>query len=322
MLFTRFFRFFLLFIFTSILLTGCNKKLEVRVAYFPNITHAQGLFMKSEGMLERKLDNIAVKWIPFNAGPSEIEAMSAGQIDIGYVGPVPAVSGYVQSYGDIKIIAGASNGGSILVARRDAEINTATDLDGKNVAIPQFGNTQHLSLLSLLNSNRLAPASSGGSVNIVQAQNADIVNLMDQEHIDAALVPEPWGSILELKHNAKVVLDYNQIDKRGIPSTAVVIARKDFLNKHRDIVEKFMEAHKEATLYINENDVSDVINTQIAEVTNSKLDVEILKSAFRRLEVTYEIPTNSIMDFAKISLVEGFIPKFHGSDIIDDSFVK
>ena len=42
-------------------LTACNKKdsdiSEVRIAYFPNITHAQALVMKSEGLLEEKLDD-------------------------------------------------------------------------------------------------------------------------------------------------------------------------------------------------------------------------------------------------------------------------
>jgi NitT/TauT family transport system substrate-binding protein len=261
---------FLLIIIT-IGLTSCNNNggeiTEVRIAYFPNITHAQALVMKNEGFLEEKLD-INVRWIVFNAGPAEIEALFAGQIDIGYIGPVPAVNGFVQSNGDLRIIAGATNGGSVLVARNGVNIQTAADLDGKTVAVPQFGNTQHLSLLSLLGDNGLSSRASGGTVNIVQSSNADIANLLGRGNIDAALVPEPWGSILELNHGANLVLDYYEVDTYGIPSTAVVIVRKDFLYNHRDIVEAFMEAHKEATLFINENDVMSIINAQIFEVTN------------------------------------------------------
>lgn len=314
-------------VFICILLIGCNRSndviSEVHIAYFPNITHAQALVMKSQGLFEEKLGNdISIKWISFNAGPSEIEALFAGEIDIGYIGPVPAVNGYVQSGGDLRIIAGASNGGSVLVAREDADISSIAELDNKTVAVPQFGNTQHLSLLSLLNANGLSPKSNGGTVTVVPSSNADIANLMNQKNIDAALVPEPWGSILELRHNAKVVLDYDEIDMNGIPSTAVVIVRKDFLDHHRDIISNFMEAHKEATLYINENDAKEIINTQIYEVTQSLIDTDVLDSAFNRLDVTYMIPTDSVMDFANTSLGEQFIPKLPDEGIIDDSFIK
>jgi NitT/TauT family transport system substrate-binding protein len=291
---------------------------EVRIAYFPNITHAQALVMKGQGILEKK--GIAVKWRAFNAGPSEIEALFAGEIDIGYIGPVPAANGYVQSQGDLKIVAGASNGGSVLVVRKAAGINSVAELNGKTVAVPQFGNTQHLSLLGLLNANNLKPTSKGGTVNVVQSSNPDIANLMDQSRIDAALVPEPWGSILELKYNAGVLLDYNEVDANGIPSTAVVIVSKDFLGKRRNIVEKFMEAHKEATLYINENPAAkEIINAQISEVTQSVIENDILESAFKRLDITYQIPSESIMNFAKISLDEKFVSKLPDMDMIDSS---
>jgi NitT/TauT family transport system substrate-binding protein len=309
-----------------ILLTGCagNNRdgSEVRIAYFPNITHAQALFMKSEGTFEAKLpEGVTVRWMAFNAGPAQIEALFAGEVDIGYIGPVPAINGYIQSRGDLRIIAGASNGGSMLVMGADTAIRTAGQLDGKTVAVPQFGNTQHLGLLSLLSANGLAPRANGGTVNIVQSSNADIANLMGQGRIDAAFVPEPWGSILHLRHGANVALDYDEVDVNGIPSTAVVIVHKDFLDSHRDIVEKFIEAHKEATVYINENNVQDIINAQIAEVTHSRIEDDVLASAFTRLEITYEIPADSIMNFARTSLSERFISALPDDDIIDDSFI-
>ena len=315
----------------SILLASCTKTekalKEVRVAYFPNITHAQALVMKSEGMLEEKLDDgLNVKWISFNAGPAEIEALFASEVDIGYIGPVPAINGYVQSKGDLRIIAGASNGGSVLISRSDLGKLTAADLDGKKVAVPQLGNTQHLSLLSLLKQNNLAPTTAGGTVEVVPSSNADIVNLLDQKRVDAALVPEPWGSIMEMDKNGIVSIDYDKIDASGIPSTAVVIVSKDFLTNHRDVVEKFMAAHKEATMFINDKSTSakakDIVNTQIFEVTQNKIDTKVLDSAFKRLNLTEQIPTDSIKSFADISVAEKFIEAAPDDNIIDSSFIK
>ena len=143
---------------TAFGLIGCGKDSkktkEVNVGYFNNITHAQALMMKAEGTLDKSLgDDVSVKWTAFNAGPAEVEALFSGDIDIGYIGPVPAISANVKSKGDVVIISSATKGGAVLVKRKGADINSVADLDGKVVAIPQIGNTQHLCLLKLLADN-------------------------------------------------------------------------------------------------------------------------------------------------------------------------
>ena len=305
--------------------SGQTALTQINVACFPNITHAQALLMKGQGSLEQAFGgDIKTNWTTFNAGPSEIEALFAGKVDIGYIGPVPAVSGYIQSDGDLFIIAGASNGGSALISRNDANIGSAGDLAGKTVAIPQFGNTQHLSLLALLTANGLAPNTNGGNVKVVPSSNADVANLMDQKNIDAALVPEPWGSILEFNKNGRVVLDYDQVDPNGIPSTAVVIVRKDFSDAYPDAVAKFIKEHKAATAYINGNPASamQIINAQIAEITQKPIDEYVLEKAFQRLEITWEIPFLSIMDFAKICVEEKMIKKMPDEKIVNRTFIE
>ena len=193
------------------LCVGCvDKGTEVvNIGYFNNITHAQALLMKSEKTLEQQLgSDVEVKWTAFNAGPAEVEALFAGDIDIGYIGPVPALTANVKSSGDVQVLAGATKGGAVLVCSPSQDISGVEDLDGKTVSIPQLGNTQHLSLLKLLSDNGLAPVTSGGSVNVSAVSNADVANTMNREDIDAALVPEPWGDTL-IEDGAKVVLEYD-----------------------------------------------------------------------------------------------------------------
>ncbi len=311
-----------------VLFGGCKEKsviesVKLHVAYFPNITHAQALVMKTQGTLEKIDENCEVTWTSFNAGPAEIEALYAGKIDIGYIGPVPAINGYVNSNGDLKIIAGVTNGGSVLVAGKDSTVSSVSDLANKTIAVPQFGNTQHLNLLDILSSNNLSPTSAGGNVNVIQASNADIPNLMDQKEVDAALVPEPWGSILETEHGCKLILDYNQINADDIPCTAVVIVRKDYLEEHRDIVEAFIKAHKEATGYINNNSEQSkiMIKAAIEKETGSSFTNAVMDSAFKRLVVTYAIPVNSINTFADLNLREKFNDKVPDDQLIDNEFL-
>ena len=286
-----------------------NEKTEVTIGYFDNITHAQALLMEHDGTLEKSFgEDVSVNWQAFNAGPAEVEALFAGDIDIGYIGPVPAVTANVKSNGDVVVLSGATKGGAVLLKRADADSSSVSDLDGKTVAIPQLGNTQHLSLLHLLSENGLKPDTAGGTVKVTAVANADVENMMERGDIDAALVPEPWGATL-LSKGAELVLDYDGIYMDGAYDVAVVVVRKEFMEEHSDLVEAFIKEHEAATETINADQESSLqkINEQINKETGKSLTDDILKEAFTRIGVSTEINKESLMGFAQISKEEGFI---------------
>lgn len=292
--------------------TGNGEKTDVRIAYFPNITHTQALVMKNQGTLEEKWkDTCNVTWTSFNAGPAEIEAIFAGEIDLGYIGPVPAINANVKSDGDVKIISNATNAGAVLLVRKDSGIASVKDLSGKKVAVPQLGNTQHLCLLSLLSDNGLKTVDQGGDVTISASSNADILNLIDNGSVDAAVVPEPWGTTIEKNGNAEILLDYDELFLNGDYPTAVVIANGDFMEQHPDYVKEFLEAHKDATLFINDNpkDAQTIVNSEIESVTGKSIAEDVLESAFSRMTADTAVNTEAIMTFANISKDEGFTSK-------------
>ncbi|RCX17258.1 NitT/TauT family transport system substrate-binding protein [Anaerobacterium chartisolvens] len=301
---------FLAGIFAACESSGQQKALSVRIAHFPNITHSQALVGRAGGQFQKALGDLAsIEWKVFNAGPSEIEAFFAGEIDIGYIGPGPAINGYSKSGGELQIIAGATDAGAVLVSRRDLVISDVKELSGKRVAVPQFGNTQDLSLRNLLRENGLADSAKGGTVEIRQAENADIKTLLDAGEIDAALVPEPWGSRLINEVQANVVLDYNEVWREGKYTTAVVVARTEFLKDHPDIVERFLTAHVELTDYINKNQdaAKTAVNSQIEELTKKPLSQEVLNQAFNRLIITNDPQKQSVYEFVELSVDSGFL---------------
>ena len=120
----------------------------IRVGAFPNITHPQAMIGKANGWFDRAMgQQTKIDWKTFNAGPSAIEALFAGAIDMTYAGPNPAINGYVRSNGEaLRIVAGATSGGAALVVRNDSGIQTAQDFHGKRIASPQMGNTQDVAL--------------------------------------------------------------------------------------------------------------------------------------------------------------------------------
>src|SRR5207237_5265461 len=69
----------------------------IRVGAFPNITHAQAMVGKANGWFDKAMGSqVKVQWTSFNAGPAAIEALFGGAIDMTYVGPNPAINGYVR----------------------------------------------------------------------------------------------------------------------------------------------------------------------------------------------------------------------------------
>lgn len=300
------------FIITAVGLAGCGnskKDTEVTIGYFNNITHAQALLMKSAGSLENSFgEEIRVNWMAFNAGPAEVEALFAGNIDIGYIGPVPAISANVKSQGDVVVLSGATKDGAVLIKRKDSGINSVTDLSGKNVAIPQIGNTQHLCLLKLLEDNGLKPVTDGGNVTVSAVANADVANMMERGNIDAALVPEPWGAIL-LEQGAELLLDYDEIYMNGDYDAALVVVRREFMEESPELVREFLKEHELATKKINEEQEESVkiINAELENATGKALSETIITEAFKRIGVQTDLNREAIMGFAGISKNQKFI---------------
>lgn len=302
-------------------LAGCGARKnedgsKVNIGFFNNVTHAQALYLKANGTLEESFgEKIAVKWNTFNAGPAEVEALFAGDIDIGYIGPVPAITANVKSKGDVQILSGVTKGGAILIIGKDSDITDISQLSGKKVSIPQIGNTQHLCLLQLLSENGMNTTADGGDVTVSAVENVNVSNTINHGDVDAALVPEPWGARL-LEEGSKMLLDYDQIYLDGRYDVAVVVVRKEYREAHPDIVEKFLKAHEDATKAIHEDQENalQVINKELEDATGKSLSDSIIEEAFTRIDVSTEYSKESIDGFAQISKEQGFIDEIPEAD--------
>lgn len=294
--------------------SGCGKKekeKEVHIGYFNNVTHAQALYMKNQGMLEKKYgDGVKVTWSAFNAGPAEVEALFSGDIDIGYIGPVPAINANVKSNGEVVILTGATKGGAVLVTRKDSGIQNVLDLKGKRISIPQIGNTQHLCLLDLLGKNGLKTVENGGDVTVSAVSNSDVANVMARGDIDAAVVPEPWGATL-LRQEAQLLLDYQELFMEGNYDVAVVVVRKKYWEQYPERVRIFLEQHNMATEEITKNVENSVktINEELKEATGKALEESILTESFERIGIDAKINKDSIKALGEISFQQKFIPE-------------
>src|SRR5215217_2202220 len=184
--------------------SNANDAKTLRIGYFPNVNHAQAVIGLNNGDFQKHLNSIKLESQVFNSGASAIDALFSGKIDIAYVGPNPAINGYLASGGDLKIISGSANGGSVFVVRNDSGIESVNDLGGKKFASPQLGNTQDIALRKFLLDNGYKTIDNGGNVTVVVDTPSNILDLMVKKEIDGAWVPEPWGTKIVKEANGSI----------------------------------------------------------------------------------------------------------------------
>jgi NitT/TauT family transport system substrate-binding protein len=303
------------------LLTGCSATipaaapartpLTMRVSYFPNITHSQAAIGIADGTFQRALGNqVKLDVKLFNAGPSAIEALFAGQLDLAYVGPNPAINGYVKSNGQaLRIVAGATSGGAVLVVRGGAGIEKPSDFAGKKIASPQLGNTQDVALRNWLAKQGLKLKERGGNTEVIPVANPDILTLFQKKELDAAWVPEPWGARLVHEANARIFLDERDLWPNGQFTTALIVVSAKFLKDHPDLVKLWLQAHVELTRRINADPQSakKILNAEIGRITSAELPEAVLEDAWSRQVVTYDPIRSSLLGSAKAAFDAGFL---------------
>lgn len=283
----------------------------VRVGAFPNLSHAQAMVGKANGWFARAMGpQVKIQWTSFNAGPAAIEALFAGVIDLTYVGPNPAINGYVRSDGKaLRVVCGAASGGASLVVRNDAGIQKPEDFHGKRVATPQFGNTQDVALRNWLKEHGMRTTDKGGDVQVIPMANPDQLTLFLRKDLDAAWAPEPWATRLIHEGNGRLFLDERTLWPQGQFVVGLLVVNTKFLSQHRDLVKKWIQANVELTDWINAHkpEAKKLLNQQIQAETGKALPPVILDEAFSRIEITSDPLHDALMEAARQAFDAGFL---------------
>ena len=291
-------------------LSSVSAETKIRVGHFPNITHAQGviahaLSRQGKGWFEQRLGpDTKIEWFVYNAGPSAMEAIFANSIDLTYVGPGPALNAYTKSNGEeIRLIAGAANGGAGLVVQPEQNLNSPADFRGKKIATPQLGNTQDISCRAWLSEGGLKITQLGGDAQVLPTQNPDQLGLFRAKRVDAVWTVEPWLSRLEQEASGKVIVEEKDA------ATTILVSSVKFFKEHRDLVKKFAQAHAELTDWIvkNPDEAQRLIKAELLEETKNDMAPQVVAAAWKRIVFTSETPRASVEKFVQNSVKAGFI---------------
>ena len=272
---------------------------EVRLGYFPNVTHAQAVLGVASGEFQEAIGPSQLTTRTFNAGPSMIEALFAGELDIAYLGPSPVLNGYTKSRGQaLRVVAGAAANGVLIVARKGSGITKLDDLKGRSLATPQLGNTQDVSARHYLKSQL-----GDDLANVRPIASSEQAGMMSRGDIDASWAVEPWASFLVAEAGGEVIGREQDLWPEGRFVLTVVITTPEFLKAHPGVVEKMLRVHRNWTARLRQDPQRYLpqLGAALFDLTKKKLPEGVLASALKNVEFTDEPLESSFTTFDRWS---------------------
>ena len=299
-----------------LVLAGCNQEdpdsKVIRMGGFPNVTHVQALAARNmsrhgEGWFERYLPGYSIEWYTYNAGPTAMEALFGRTADLTYVGPSPALNAYAVSAGrEVRILAGAVNGGAALMVAPGSSIKTPADFKGRSIATPQLGNTQDVSCRAWLARNGLTCTLEGaGDCRVAPTPNSMQLQLMKQGDIDACWTVEPWVSRLENMAGARILVQEPDV------VTTVLVGRVGWLKHHPQEAATLIRAHQELTQWIIDHpeEAQARVVEELTLLTQAPMEPELVRSAWNRLKLTTEIDLPGLKQFVQDAQAAGLLDR-------------
>ncbi|MCA1031143.1 aliphatic sulfonate ABC transporter substrate-binding protein [Bacillus timonensis] len=304
--------------------TNGDGKKKVVIGYFPNIDHTPAMVAKEKGFFQEQLgEDVVIEYKTFPDGGAFMTALKTGEIHAGLVGPGPVMNNFTNG-ADVVILAGASSGGTSIVASKESGIETIEDLDGKTFITPGVGCTHDVQMETFLQDFGLTSARIGGTLKHVTGNPAQYAAMFTSGKVDFAAVPEPWASQLVKEAGAKIIVDSTEISFGTTLPNTILVTNGKFVKEDKETIQKIVNAHKQAVAFINDNpeEARQIMMDSIKEITKQELDKEVAEMAWAKINYTTEVNEEVIQEFANSSYELKFLkekPEF--GDLIDTSFL-
>jgi NitT/TauT family transport system substrate-binding protein len=298
---------------------GTTDDYEVKLGYFPNLTHASAIVGIDKGYFEDHIseDGGSLKVFDFNSGSDVITALQSGALDASYIGPGPAITAYATDQ-SIRVVSGATSGGASLMVNKD--IKGPEDLEGKTLATPGPGNTQDVALKYWLGEQGYDVDIEGkGDVTVVNLDNSDTITSFSNGEIDGAWVPEPYASILE-SDGATRLVDEASLWPDGMFVTTHLIATTKFMDDHPALLDDLLQGQIDSNSYIADNgdDAKALVGQYISDKTGSEIPAAALDKGWSELTFTNDPIADSLLEDARQASEVGFYDPIDGLEGIYD----
>ncbi|WP_254434120.1 aliphatic sulfonate ABC transporter substrate-binding protein [Halobacillus sp. Marseille-Q1614] len=299
---------------------------EVTIGYFPNVDHAAGMVAEEKGFYEDTLpDGTKVNYQYFPDGSAFMTAIETGEIEGGIVGPGPAMN-HFTSGAKINIVAAGATGGTVIMARNGAGIESAEDIKGKTFISPRVGCTHDVQFEAMMmkefgiTSDRL-----DGEMKHVTGKPATYSSMFESGKVDVAAVPEPWAAYIEAQGTGKVLFENEEVAHNADMPASVFVTSERLKEKDPGLIQNLVDAHIKATDFVNENpeESKQIAIDKIKEITDQELSKEVVDRSWERMTFTYDVDPKEVQMFADSSYELQFLeekPNLNG--LVDTSFIE
>ena len=251
---------------TLIVVAGCSgcisqedykesEELTIKLGVMPDEATLPYYVAEEEGLFTNHGLNVVI--VPFMSAMERDAALTAGEIDAGENDPVGALllrnAGYDVKIVSLELQETADKMRFAIIASPQSNISSVEDLEGREIAI---------------SSNTIIEYITDALLGDVQSKKIEVKKvpirmqmLLDNE-IDAATLPEPLASYAVHKGANLVISD--AMLNRSVSQT-VIVFNGDFIEKHPESVNKFLDAYSEAVSRINAN--PEIYRTLLVEKT-------------------------------------------------------
>lgn len=299
--------------------TGCGgtRSDRVRIAIQPSAAFIPLFVAKEKGWIEQALREygVSVIWNTFESGPPMNDSLLAGDSDVGVIGDVPTVTVCAprNGVGVVAVAAQAADSYAVLVSA-DSDIETASDLKGKRIAVT-FGSTAHNMIEKYLISDNV----SIDDVSLINIAAGDAVTVLSKGQAEAVSTWEPNVTRLIADGNTRVISVGSQV---GLDGTNCIVVRKKYAKANPEVVTAILAQYKRAA------DALPGLDNETIEAVAKALNLtsDQLRSILPKFRYTVEITQedidalNDTIRFLNANKI--MRSKYSISDSIDKSFYK
>lgn len=196
-----------------------------------------------------------------------------GKVDIASVPANLAATLYNKTEGGVTVLA-VNVLGVLYIGEYNADtIRSLADLKGRTIYATGKGSTPEYFLRYVLSQNGIDPDK---DVTLEwKSEPSEVVALLNAEQEGIAMLPQPYvtAAAAQLGEGFRVKLsisdEWAALDNGTLCTTAVVLARKEFVERKPQAVEQFLEELEASVIWVNEN---------VAEAAQLCADYGIIKA--------------------------------------------
>ncbi|MBX6426189.1 MAG: ABC transporter substrate-binding protein [Variibacter sp.] len=222
--------------------SGHAEPLTIRMGYVQLPGHLAPILFQNKAVLKHYGKSYTVDAIRFRGTTPQIQALSAGELDLATLAPSGLAFAVQNANIDARVVAdtfhdnGKTHWTSPFLVLKDSGINTIEDLKGKRLASNAIGSASDAAMRAMLKKHGLGD----NDFNTIETAFGNMPAMLLQRKVDMIVCLPQFIKKLDM---SKVKTLFTIRDAVGPQQTIMWVMRADFIAKNRAALVDYWEDH-------------------------------------------------------------------------------